>query len=139
MRARQLKLNLGIKVPRFNSYLSSAVRQGFVAQSRATFSNGTHIGFKQSFHIYLLCPCSDHRERTPSCVYDFKRKKFHCYGCGRNGSPRRLGVLMANARYPINGQLISIMRDGIMILSELPKVVRSEAATLTDHHEDIPF
>lgn len=45
---------------------------------------------------------------------------------------------MANAKYPINGQLISITKDGIMILSELPVVVRSEAVT-TDHHEDIPF
>ena len=33
--------------------------------------------------ISVLCPY--HKEKTPSCVIDLVRNKFHCLGCGAEG------------------------------------------------------
>lgn len=40
----------------------------------------------------LVCPY--HKERTPSCV--LKVDKFHCFGCGEEGSIEKLNTKLVS-------------------------------------------
>lgn len=34
--------------------------------------------------VPVICPA--HEEKTPSCMVDIEKKRFHCFSCGAEGS-----------------------------------------------------
>jgi hypothetical protein len=51
---------------------------------------GLEIAFRKRSTGTLVSLCSLHMEKTPSCRYYPQSGRFHCYGCGADGTKEEL-------------------------------------------------
>jgi hypothetical protein len=42
--------------------------------------------FVTTSNMRILVCCPFHDEQTPSCYFDMALTKFHCFGCGKEGT-----------------------------------------------------